>query len=107
MLLAFDLLSHLTEQQAESFLCRARSWTRAAVVAVIASFDDEPEQQRYRTTDNGDLSHVTMRTRAWWDERFRTAGWRLDPLQRLGADRCQTHALPRKMQWKLYVYAPR
>ena len=74
---------------------------------MIASFDDEAEAQRYRTTDNADLSHVTMRTRAWWDALFRKSGWQLDPLQRLGAERCQAHALPRKMQWKLYVYAPR
>jgi Methyltransferase domain len=107
VLLAFDLLSHLTEQQAENFLCRARSWTRSAVVAVIASFDDEADEKHHQHGDNADLSHVTMRTRAWWDELFRKAGWRLDPLQRLGAERCQAHALPRKMQWKLYVYAPR
>lgn len=105
VLLAFDLLSHLEDEQAERFLARARAWTRTAVVAVIASFDDEAEGTR--ASDNGDPSHVTLRTRAWWHALFLRAGWRLDPLQRLGAERCRAHALPRKMRWKLYVYSPR
>ncbi len=106
VLLAFDLLSHLTEDQAGQFLTRTRTCTRTAIVAVIASFDDEAEQSRHRPDDDRDRSHVTLRTRAWWHQRFLQAGWRLDPLQRLGAERCREHPLPRRMRWKVYVYAP-
>jgi hypothetical protein len=105
VLLAFDLLSHLTEDQAGQFLTRARTCTRTAIVAVIASFDDEAEQARHRPADDRDRSHVTIRTRAWWHERFLQAGWRLDPLHRLGEARCREHPFPRRMRWKVYVYA--
>lgn len=107
VLVAFDLLSTLTEAQAAAFLRRARAWTRLAMVAIIPSFESEQEAARYRHEDNRDRTHVTMKTRAWWHEQFLAAGWRQDPLQRLGAERCQVHALPQRMQWRVYAYAPR
>jgi 2-polyprenyl-3-methyl-5-hydroxy-6-metoxy-1,4-benzoquinol methylase len=107
VLLAFDLLSHLTESQAERFLTRARPWTRGALLATIASFDDDGDRARHAASDDRDRSHVTMRLRSWWHELFLKTGWRLDPLQRLGAERCRTHPLPRRMGWKVYAYSPR
>jgi hypothetical protein len=107
VLVAFDLLSHLSETQAGRFLARARPRTRAALLAVIASFEDAGDEARHPESGNRDLSHVTMRSRDWWHGLFLKTGWRLDPLQRLGAERCQTHALPRRMQWKVYAYSPR
>jgi 2-polyprenyl-3-methyl-5-hydroxy-6-metoxy-1,4-benzoquinol methylase len=107
VLVAFDLLSELTEEQALEFLRRARTWTRMAIVAVIPSFESPQEEAAYRPGNNRDRTHVTMRTRAWWDQQFTAAGWRLDALHRLGAERCQSHPLPRRMGWRVYVYAPR
>jgi hypothetical protein len=106
VLVAFDLLSQLTEEQAVSLLQHARSWTKTAIVAGIPSFEFESDQAMHRAKDSRDRTHITMRTRAWWDERFLASGWRLDGLQRLGAERCRDHALPRRMGWHLYVYAP-
>ena len=107
MLLLFDLLPHLTEAQAEAFLQRARAWTRTALVAVIASFDDDAQEAVWLAGhDDNDLSHVLMRTRTWWDALFRRAGWRQDPLHRVAAAACERHPLPKRMGWKLYVYAP-
>ncbi|HXI27572.1 MAG TPA: hypothetical protein VNG89_04100 [Vicinamibacterales bacterium] len=107
VLLAFDLLSHLTETQAERFLTRARPWTRGAIVATIASFEHPDDPAKHAAGSNRDRSHVTMQFRGWWHELFLKTGWRLDPLQRLGAERCRTHALPRRMGWSVYTYAPR
>jgi hypothetical protein len=106
--LAFDLLPSLTERQAADFLAAARGWTGTAIVAVIASFESEAEERGWREAgDDRDLSHVLMRTRAWWHEQFLRAGWRQDPLQAVAARVCQRHPLPRRMGWKMYVYAPR
>jgi hypothetical protein len=107
VLVAFDLLSELTEEQAVSLLRRARSWTTTAILAVIPSFESAAEEAAYRAQDNRDRTHITMRTRAWWHERFIATGWRQDALQRLGAEQCQAHALPRRMQWHVYAYGAR
>jgi 2-polyprenyl-3-methyl-5-hydroxy-6-metoxy-1,4-benzoquinol methylase len=104
--LAFDLLPHLTEPQAEAFLRRARAVARMGIIAVIRSFDTEDEERRYRRTDeDDDLSHILMRARAWWHDMFLRAGWRQDPLHRMLERACRNHELPRKMGWQLYMYA--
>jgi glycosyltransferase involved in cell wall biosynthesis len=107
VMLAFDLLSTLTETQIAAFLRRARGLTRIAMLAVIPSFASEHEASRYRHEDNRDRTHVTMRTREWWHAQFLDAGWRQDPLQRLGAASCQAHPLPQRMHWRVYAYAAR
>jgi hypothetical protein len=103
VLLAFDLLSHLTDAQAESFLARARECTSTAIVATIKSLDVAGERP-----DDGDrdLSHITVKSRDWWHTLFEKTGWRQDPLHRTAAHACQRHPLPQKMGWTLYVYAP-
>jgi glycosyltransferase involved in cell wall biosynthesis len=107
VLVAFEVLSQLTEDQALDFLRRARTWTRTAIVAVIPSFDSAGEEAAYRPQDNHDRTHITMHTRAWWHERFTAAGWRQDGLLRLGAEQCQAHPTPRRMRWRVYAYAAR
>jgi glycosyltransferase involved in cell wall biosynthesis/SAM-dependent methyltransferase len=103
--LAFDLLPHLTEAQAVAFFARARALARIGIVAVIRSFEHEDDERRYREADDdADLSHVLMRQRAWWHERFLEAGWRQDSLQRALGRMCQQHELTRKMGWQIYVY---
>ena len=103
--LAFSLCESLTEEQAHAFLTRARAWTRQAIVAVIPSFDNDEDERRFRKNDK-DYSHITMRPRAWWHAEFLRAGWRQDALHRIVAHACQQHELPRRMNWKVYVYAP-
>ena len=104
--LAFGLLPHLTELQAHEFLRRARTTARLGIIAVIRSFDTEDDERRYiEANDDGDLSHILMRTRAWWHEMFLKAGWRQDPLHRALERACRNHELPRKMCWQLYIYA--
>jgi ADP-heptose:LPS heptosyltransferase/2-polyprenyl-3-methyl-5-hydroxy-6-metoxy-1,4-benzoquinol methylase/glycosyltransferase involved in cell wall biosynthesis len=105
LLLAFEVLEELTDAQIVSFLSRARAWTEMAIFATIPSFHTAEEETRY-WKDNNDLSHVTMRSREWWHEMFLSTGWRQDPLHRVAARICQAHALPTKMGWKVYVYAP-
>lgn len=99
VIVALDLLSHLTEEQALAFLERAQAMTNVAIVAVISSAsgtgaDDEDQ----------DLSHILMRPRDWWHGLFLRAGWRQDAIHRALARRCQEHDLPRKMGWQVYVY---
>jgi hypothetical protein len=108
VLLAFDLFSQLSEEQARAFLVRVRQVTRMALVSVITSFEDDDEQLRYEGggAADRDRSHVTRRQRRWWHTLFTESGWKLDALHRLGAERCQRHPLPTRMGWKMYVYAP-
>lgn len=102
LLVAFDLFAHLTEEQAARFLERARPHVRVALLAVIATFDEAaPPDPKDR-----DLSRITRQTRAWWDERFRQAGWRQDALHGNLQQICRQQELPRRMGWQLYVYSP-
>lgn len=103
--LAFSLCESLTEAQAHEFLARARGWTRQAIVACIPSFESEEDERLFRKNDR-DFSHITMRPRAWWHEAFLRAGWRQDALHRIVERACRRHALARRMNWKIYVYAP-
>jgi len=105
VLLAFETFEHLTESQTRAFLTRARAWTRQAMFATIPSFDTEEEERLYRSDDE-DLSHITMRSREWWKQLFAETGWRQDPLHRIVERTCQTHELPSRMGWKVYVYSP-
>jgi hypothetical protein len=53
-----------------------------------------------------DPSHVTRRSREWWLDVFRRAGWRQDPLHRVAERVLQGHPLPRKMGWEIFLFAP-
>ena len=105
LLMAFEVFGSLTETQLVAFLARARAWTQTALFATIPSFHSEAEAQHYQQEDQ-DLSHITMRSRQWWHELFLSAGWRQDALHQVVQRLCQAHALPTKMGWKVYVYAP-
>jgi glycosyltransferase involved in cell wall biosynthesis len=107
VLVALDLFSHLTEEQSREFLRRARDRTTMAIVAAIPSFETDEEERRHgERSDDQDRSHVTIRQRPWWDALFKETGWRLDAVQRLGADVCRRHPFPQRMGWRVYVYAP-
>jgi glycosyltransferase involved in cell wall biosynthesis/SAM-dependent methyltransferase len=101
VLVAMSILESLTEEQLSLFLPRARKWTQQALFAVIATLDDKAA-----SAQDSDLSHVTMRERGWWCERFRAAGWRQDALHRLVERRCQAHPFPSRMGWSVYVFSP-
>jgi len=101
VLTVMSLFESLTEDQAFSFLSRARGWTGQALLAIIAC--DEGEQGQ-----SGDLdaSHITMRPRSWWHELILSAGWRQDSLHRIVERACQNDSLPAKMGWNVFVYSP-
>lgn len=105
VLLALSIFESLTESQALSFLSRARAWTKQAIFATIPSFQNE-QAGKLCKENTGDLSHITIKSRQWWHELFLRAGWRRDPLHRILERICQTHELPTKMGWKVYLYAP-
>jgi len=98
--LALDLFSHLTEDQAAATLARARAWTRVGLLAAIQLGDGAP------TATGRDLSHVTLRNRAWWHELFLHSGWRKDPLHCMIERACQRHPLPARMGWQIFLYSP-
>lgn len=104
VLVAMSLLESLTEEQIRAFLPRARGWARQALFATIPTIS--PESGLSHTWNDRDLSHVTLRDRAWWRERFLEAGWRQDPLHRIVERACQSHPLSQKMGWSVYVFAP-
>jgi ADP-heptose:LPS heptosyltransferase/2-polyprenyl-3-methyl-5-hydroxy-6-metoxy-1,4-benzoquinol methylase len=105
VLLALSLFESLTEEQATSFLSRASAWTGQAILATIPCAKRSGEQPHCQ--EDRDLSHITMRTRAWWNEIFLKAGWRQDALHRIAQRACQEHPLVRRMEWQVFVYAPR
>ena len=96
---ALDLFSHLTEQQAETALVQTRSFTRVGLLAVIQLEDAN------RVPGN-DLSHITLRSRAWWHDLFVRCGWRKDPLHEVLERACQGRPLPTKMGWQIFLYSP-
>ena len=102
--LSFFLLESLTEPQALAFLERSRKHTRHALVAVIHTCEDEPGTQRL-ASDDRDLSHITLRSRAWWHDLILRAGWRQDALHRIAVQICQRHALPQRMGWEVFIYS--
>jgi ADP-heptose:LPS heptosyltransferase/glycosyltransferase involved in cell wall biosynthesis len=103
--LAFSLLESLTEEQAFAFLQRAGTWTRQAFVAVICTCEDD-SQRRCLAEEDHDLAHITLRSRAWWHDLILRAGWKQDALHKLTQRVVQGIALPRRMGWQVFVYAP-
>lgn len=95
VLLALDLLSHLTEQQVVDFLQRARAWTRIGLLATIPLTGDI-------RTGNRDFTHITQRNRQWWHSLFLRAGWR----QHTAQHSLQRHPVPVAMQWNVFCYTP-
>jgi glycosyltransferase involved in cell wall biosynthesis/SAM-dependent methyltransferase len=98
VLVAFDLFSHLTEEQAELFLRRARAHVQVALLATIVTGAHAPSDR--------DRTHVTVRDRAWWLALFRRAGWQQDALHRMAERACQRHSLSSRMQWDMYLLSP-
>lgn len=103
VIVAFSVLESLTEAQIDAFLHRSREWTTQALIAFIPTLQDAGEG---RPRSDLDLSHITLRKRTWWHERFLNSGWRQDALHRIVESRCRTHSLAIRMGWDLYVYAP-
>lgn len=103
IVVAMSILESLTEEQIRRFLPQARRCARQALFATIPSLERASDR---RSADDRDLSHITMRPRAWWCERFLEAGWRQDAMHRCFERQCQSHALPTAMGWSVYVFSP-
>lgn len=93
VVIAMSLLEGLTVEQIDSFLSRSRHWVRGALFATIS-------RQNGRDRD---LSHITMRDRRWWNDRFEEAGWAPCPTQQV----VERHPLPTRMMWDVYIFEPR
>jgi ADP-heptose:LPS heptosyltransferase len=103
VLLAFGLLESLTEEQARAFLERARPFTRQAIVAIISTYEDESAGA---ADEDNDLSHLILRSRAWWYQVFRDAGWRHDALHDALERTCRQQELPNRMGWQVFLCSP-
>ena len=104
VLIVFSLFETLTLTQIEGFLPRARSWTNQALIACIPTVPESATP--YTPAHDQDMSHITMKTRGWWNARFIEAGWHQDALHRIVEGQCRAHPLPTRMGWEIYVYAP-
>jgi ADP-heptose:LPS heptosyltransferase/glycosyltransferase involved in cell wall biosynthesis/SAM-dependent methyltransferase len=94
---AMSVLESLTEEQLRRLLPRARGWTTQALLAVIETRHDAKDR---------DLSHITIRDRAWWRALFRETGWQQDPMHRSFERACQAHPVAVRMGWNVHVFAP-
>jgi len=104
VLLIFALLESLTESQALAFLQSVRPRIRHALVATILTCEEgEPT---VTPAKDRDLSHITVRSRSWWNGLLARAGWRQDALHRIVQLGCQHHPLPSRMAWAMFVWAP-
>ncbi len=101
--LSFFLLESLTESQALAFLERARKETRHALVSVIHT--REEESTKPIAGEDRDLSHITLQSRAWWHDLILRAGWRQDVLHRIAQCTAQSHILPTRMGWEIFIYS--
>jgi ADP-heptose:LPS heptosyltransferase/2-polyprenyl-3-methyl-5-hydroxy-6-metoxy-1,4-benzoquinol methylase len=102
LLVAFDLFAHLTQEQVEAFLKRARGHVRVGILAIIATYDQAGDPN----PEDRDLSHITRQPREWWRERFLAAGWTQDAMHQNLEQLCQRHEVPTRMGWQVYVYSP-
>jgi Glycosyl transferase family 2/Glycosyltransferase family 9 (heptosyltransferase)/Methyltransferase domain/Glycosyl transferases group 1 len=100
---AMSIFESLTEDQIRRFLPQLRRRVRQALFATIPSLDRISDR---RNAEDRDFSHITMRPRTWWHERFFEAGWHQDPVHRCFERQCQSHALPTAMGWSVYVFSP-
>jgi hypothetical protein len=101
ILVAMHLLPQMTEDQAVAFLRRARPRIKTALIAAIPLFDAHTKC----SPEAGDAAHVSRHDRAWWHQRILAAGWLQDPLHRAMQHACQSHPLPTRMGWEIFVYA--
>ncbi len=99
-----SILESLTEEQVRLVLPRARAWARQAFFATIPTSDPSLSDDPH--SEDRDLSHITMRPRGWWRERFEEAGWRQDFIHRRFESECQKQPLPLRMGWTVYVFSP-
>lgn len=104
ILLAFEVLSQLSESQASLFLERAKNWTNIGLFAVIPTFNSETEINNYRKNSN-DFSHIILKPHDWWHNLFLRTGWKQDKLHKLIQEKCQNNPLPKEMNWTIYLYS--
>jgi 2-polyprenyl-3-methyl-5-hydroxy-6-metoxy-1,4-benzoquinol methylase len=97
LLVAMSVLESLTEVQLRRALPRWRAITGQALLAVI---------ETRAAPDDRDLSHVTIRGRAWWRALFADCGWHQDAVHRAYEATCQRHAVPARMRWDLFLFVP-
>jgi len=104
VVVAMSLFESLTEGQIRSFLPRARTWTRQAIFATIATLPAGGNAPA--SGEDRDLSRIVLRDRNWWRERFLEAGWRQDSIHQIAERICQADPLPAKMGWTVFVFSP-
>lgn len=104
VVVAMSLFESLTEEQIHAFLPRARAWTRQAMFAVIATTQNGTHAAN--ASGDRDLSHINLRPREWWRERFSEAGWKQDAVHKIAERACQSDPLPKKMGWTIYLFSP-
>ncbi len=90
---AMSIFESLTQAQLDAFLPRLRRWTRQALFAVIA----------VPAPVGCDLSQITLRDRAWWQDRLCQAGFAQDALHRSHELIARRHRVPVQMRWNVHL----
>lgn len=102
LVLAFEVLEHLTVAQIDATLPRVRQCARQGLLATIPT-PDMPHKRAWQEAQQ-EPSHLTLQPRAWWVERFQTAGWVHTPFHGLAERFCMAHPLPRTTGWNVFLF---
>ena len=96
LLLSFDVFEHLTPEQSENFLVRARPFIKHGLFFVIAL---NQERHRYEP------SHVNLQEREWWEALFERCGWRQgeDELEQMHCAR--EHKFIQNGEYEVFIYS--
>ena len=97
VILAFDVLEHLTEAQSFNFLLRARKYCNHAILAVIPYADYFGDIE---------LSHINKKSRAYWDNLFRSNGWTQDEYALAMQKAAMEDSWVRALRWNVHYYIP-
>jgi SAM-dependent methyltransferase len=75
-LLSKDVFEHIAEEELRVLLTRARDHIRRMFIVVPFGQDDGRGKFVIPAYDS-DITHITVKPRAWWDELFALQGWRI------------------------------
>lgn len=95
LLLSFDVFEHLTPQQSEDFLTRARPFIKRGLFFAIAL-----DVERHRD----EPSHINLQAREWWETLFKKCGWVQGENEVLRERYAKKHRFIQNGEYEVFIY---